>query len=74
MFVVHFYENKTIVLTQALRKIPSVDEDIKIKGRKGKVISVNQIEENAYHIYVEFEKVVDKSKVSLKELGKKKKR
>lgn len=74
MFAIYFFENKTRVFNQALRRIPSVDEEIKIKGRKGKVISVQQIEENIYHVYVEFEKVVDKKLAALKELGKKKKR
>lgn len=74
MFVIHFLENKTIVLTQALRRIPSVDEDLKIKGRKGKVINVQNMEENIYYVYVEFEKVIDKKLAALKELGKKKKR
>ncbi|SES13845.1 hypothetical protein [Psychrobacillus sp. OK032] len=74
MFAVHFYENKTKILNQALRSIPSVDEDIKIKGRKGKVISVLQIEENVFHVYIEFEKIVDKSKTATKDLGKKKRR
>ncbi|WP_144510121.1 hypothetical protein [Bacillus sp. FJAT-22090] len=74
MFAVHFVENKTIVLTQALRRIPTVDEDLKIKGRKGKVTSVLEIEENIFHVYVEFEKVVNKSQAALNDLGKKKKR
>ena len=36
MFAIHFIENNTLVLSQLLRRIPSIDEDIKIKGRKGK--------------------------------------
>ncbi|WP_391115893.1 hypothetical protein [Psychrobacillus sp. L3] len=74
MYAIHFFENKVKVLNQALRSIPSVDEDIKIKGRKGKVINVEQIEETLFHVYVEFEKLVDKNKAATKELGKKKKR
>ncbi|TQR17896.1 hypothetical protein [Psychrobacillus soli] len=74
MFAVHFYENKTKVLNQALRSIPTVDEAIKIKGRKGKVISVMEIDENTYHVYIEFEKIVDKNKASTKDLGKNKRR
>ncbi|ALC86096.1 MULTISPECIES: hypothetical protein [unclassified Bacillus (in: firmicutes)] len=74
MFAVFFYENNSIVLNQALRNIPSIDEDIRIKGRKGKVTGVQEMEENIIHVQVEFEKVVDKNKNALKDLGKNKKR
>jgi hypothetical protein len=57
MVVVHFLEKKTIVLTQLLNQIPSVDEAIKIKGRKGKVLNVKNIEENVIHVEVMFEQV-----------------
>ena len=60
MIAIHFYENKTVVLTQALNRVPAVDEDIKIKGRKGKVTSVIKIDENKYHVQVLFEKIVKK--------------
>lgn len=60
MFAVHFYENKTYVLNQALRNLPAVDEEIRIKGRKGKVVSVEAMEDNKYFVYVEFEKIVAK--------------
>ena len=60
MDVVHFFENKSIVLTQLLNHIPSVDENIKIKGRKGKVLSVKKMEENVVHVYVVFEKIIKK--------------
>lgn len=73
MFVVHFHENNTILLTQALRTIPAVDEDLKIKGRKCKVLDVTYNDNNHVHVQVEFEKIVEKNKAAL-ELGKKKKR
>ncbi|KMY50122.1 hypothetical protein [Peribacillus loiseleuriae] len=57
MVTIHFFENKSIVLSQLLKHIPSVDEDIKIKGRKGKVLSVKKIEENIVHVHVIFEQV-----------------
>lgn len=72
MFAVHFMEKNIIVLTQVLRVIPAVDEQLKIKGRKGKIISVQETEENGIRVQVEFEKVVDKNKTSIKDLGKKK--
>lgn len=73
MYAVFFHENNNIVLNQALRVIPNVGEAIKIKGRKGTVIDVLQIEETKVNVYVEFEKIIDK-KSNLSELGKKKKR
>lgn len=72
MFAVHFFEKNIIVLTQVLRDIPAVNDDLKIKGRKGKVIAVQETEENGIHVLVEFEKVIDKA--SIKDLGKKKRK
>lgn len=74
MFAVHFMEKNIIVLTQVLRDIPAVDTDLKIKGRKGKVVSVHETENDVFHVQVEFEKVVDKNKSSIKDLGKKKRK
>lgn len=74
MFAVHFMEKNIVILTQVLRDIPSIDADLKIKGRKGKVIGVQETEENGIQVQVEFEKVVDKSKTSVKDLGKKKRK
>ncbi|WP_313892286.1 hypothetical protein [Psychrobacillus sp.] len=74
MFSIHFFENNARIFNQALRQIPTVDEDIRIKGRKGKIINVIEMEENVYHVHVEFEKVVDKHAAAMKEFGKKKKR
>lgn len=74
MFAVHFYENKTKVLNQALRSIPSVGEALKIKGRKGKVIEVLEMDKSTYHVFVEFEKIVEKNIANTKDLGKKKRR
>lgn len=74
MFAVHFMEKNMVILTQVLRDIPSIDDDLKIKGRKGKVINVQETEENGIQVQVEFEKVVDKNKTSVKDLGKKKRK
>jgi hypothetical protein len=60
MFAIHFIEKNISVLSQCLRRIPEVDETIKIKGRKGKVVNVSQIEENKYHVFVDLEKIVKK--------------
>ena len=74
MFAVHFMEKNMVILTLVLRDIPSIDDDLKIKGRKGKVINVLETEENGIQVQVEFEKVVNKSKTSVKDLGKKKRK
>lgn len=60
MFAIHFYEKNTSVLSQCLRRIPEVDESIRIKGRNGKVINVTQLEENKYHVHVVLEKLIKK--------------
>jgi hypothetical protein len=74
MYAIHYYENKTDVLTVASRNIPSVDENVTIKGRKGKIINVLEIKENVFHVFVEFEKIVDKSKLAQKDFGKNKRK
>jgi hypothetical protein len=71
MIVVHFFENNSVVLSQLRNQIPSVDENIKIKGRKGKVSSVKEIEENKFHVHVTFEQVV-KNKLIANDTKKKK--
>lgn len=50
MFVTHFYENKTSVLSQLLVKLPTVEEDIRIKGRKAKVIEVLQMDDHNFQV------------------------
>ncbi|MFJ7406224.1 MULTISPECIES: hypothetical protein [unclassified Lysinibacillus] len=71
MHVVHFYENKSSILNQLLIRIPTVDENIQLKGRKAKVIDVIQIDERQYHVIVLFEKIPKKQPLT-KDLGKKK--
>ncbi|GAB0169178.1 hypothetical protein LSPCS325_26150 [Lysinibacillus sp. CTST325] len=70
MFVTHFYENKTSVLSQLLVNLPTVEENIKIKGRKAKVVQIVQIDDNNYQVSIIFEKIPKKQ--PLKEIGKKK--
>ena len=71
MVVIHFIHNKNVVLTQLLQQVPSVDENIKIKGRKGKVVNVSQIKDNKYHVHVDLEKIIKKD-LTLKDDKKKK--
>ncbi|MBS4220512.1 hypothetical protein KHA96_19605 [Bacillus sp. FJAT-49711] len=72
MFVVYFLEDKNILLNQLLKRVPSVGENIIIKGRKGKVSSVDHIDEKKLHVQVIFEKV-NKNKL-VADNSKKKKR
>lgn len=51
MYVVTFLEDKNRLLCQLLKCVPSEGEDLKIKGRKGKVLSVTCLDEK--HIYVQ---------------------
>ncbi|MGV3464195.1 MAG: hypothetical protein ACO1OT_02755 [Heyndrickxia sp.] len=73
MMLVHFLDNKTVVLSQLRKNIPVVDENIKIKGRKGKVLSVKEIDEKQIHVQVLFDQVI-KSQSLAKDNSKKKKR
>ncbi|OIK09284.1 hypothetical protein BIV60_24405 [Bacillus sp. MUM 116] len=74
MFVVYFFENKNLLLTQLLRHVPSVGEDLKIKGRKGKVSSVTNVEEQKFHVQIVLETVKKTTLVSAADNSKKKKR
>jgi len=72
MAVVHFVENNSVVLSQLLANVPAVDENIKIKGRKGKVLKVIEIDENNVQVFVSLEKLNKKQQTLVD--NKKKKR
>lgn len=72
MFIVYFFENKNVLLSQLLKHVPSVGEDLRIKGRKGKVSSVNSIDEKTIHVQVILENL--KENKSMVDNSKKKKR
>ncbi|HEO8419121.1 hypothetical protein [Niallia sp. FSL W8-0635] len=65
MVTIHFFENSTNVLTQLRQEIPNVDQEIKIKGRKGKILTVTQVKEDVYQANVEFEKIVKKAALAV---------
>jgi len=73
MFTVHFFENKNLLLSQWLSRVPAVGEDLKIKGRKAKVLSIDAIDEKTRHVQVVLEKV-NKKAATLIDNSKKKKR
>jgi hypothetical protein len=64
LVTVHFFDNSTNVLTQLRQEIPNVEQEIKIKGRKGKILSVIQLKEDVFQANVEFEKIVKKTAVA----------
>ena len=70
-FAIHYLENNTPVLSQCLERIPEIDENLKIKGRKGKVVNVVLLEDNKYQVHVALEKI-DKKQLVLKDDKKKK--
>jgi hypothetical protein len=72
MYSIHFYEGNTYVLNKASRIIPSVNENVRIKGRNGIVINVQEMGENRYFVFVEFEIIVDKSKLAAYDMKRKK--
>lgn len=57
MFAVHFYEKRELFISQLLKTVPTVGQEIKLKGRKGKVVEVNEVSPNKYHVQLEFEVV-----------------
>ncbi|MCU9614710.1 hypothetical protein OEV98_14295 [Caldibacillus lycopersici] len=73
MFVIHYLENQSIVLTLLSSHIPSVDEDVRIKGRKGKIISIKEINDKHVQVQVLFEKITKNQPISTVDSKKKKK-
>lgn len=71
MFVVHFFENRTELLNQLRQQVPSVGEDLRIKGRKGKVTSVLAVDEKTYHVQLTLESKA-KAKLAVDQSKKKK--
>ncbi|WP_251550782.1 hypothetical protein [Neobacillus muris] len=71
MYAVYFYENKNLLLCQLVKQVPSVGEDVKIKGRKGKVSSVTN-EEDHYNIQVVLDKAAKKNQAAAPTKKKKK--
>ncbi|MFC7684878.1 hypothetical protein [Ureibacillus sp. GCM10028918] len=55
MFAVHFYERNTLFISKLLNEVPAVGSEIKLKGRKGKITDVAEIEENRFHVQIELE-------------------
>ncbi|SHR58459.1 Uncharacterised protein [Mycobacteroides abscessus subsp. abscessus] len=73
MYVVTYYDNRNVLLTQLLKNLPAEGENVKIKGRKGKITAVSPIDEKVVHVFVALE-AVNKNKLPLLDNSKKKKR
>ncbi|MFB3160887.1 hypothetical protein ABLO26_05890 [Neobacillus sp. 179-J 1A1 HS] len=74
MYVVHFFEEKVEILNQLLGSVPALGEPITVKGRKGKVTGVDQVDDKHVHVQITVEKAPIKNKPSAADLAKKKKR
>lgn len=74
MFDVYFFENKDLLLSQLRNRVPSIGEDLTIKGRKGKVSSINSITERKIHVQVSIETAIKTKKNIIDDSQKKKKR
>lgn len=71
MFTVYFFENKDLILSQLLNRVPTVGESLTIKGRKGKISSVTSLDGKSHHVQVLLEKV-NKNKTPIDNSKKKK--
>jgi hypothetical protein len=70
MIVVHYFEKNTELLNQLHNSIPSEGENVVIKGRKGKIIGIRQINDKHVHVQVELE-VIKKTQQILNDPKKK---
>lgn len=70
MIVVHYFEKNTELLNQLHNSIPSEGDNVVIKGRKGKIIGIRQINDKHVHVHVELE-VIKKTQQILNDPKKK---
>lgn len=68
MVIAYFLEDKNVLLSQFRKHLPSVGEEVTIKGRKGKVSNISIMDENKVEVHVVLDKltkhkvIVDDSK------------
>lgn len=72
MFVVSYYENKNLLLTQLRSTIPSIGENIRIKGKNGTITNISHDDLKNVQVFIALEKII-KNKVMV-DSSKKKKR
>ncbi len=71
MFIVSFIENGNVLLCQFLNRAPSEGDAITIKGRKGKVVSVNHLDDKQIQVQVSLI-TIEKNKLPVDNSKKKK--
>ena len=71
LYNIVFIEHRTILLNQLLKEIPAEGDELKIKGRKAKVLSAEHVDETRVHVQVVREALVKKQAA---DLSKKKRR
>lgn len=71
MYMVHYFENKNLIVSHLVKTVPNVDQEIKLKGRKGKVLKVSNVDDRNIQVQVELE-AKNKSKLLIDNSKKKK--
>ncbi|HLU23548.1 MAG TPA: hypothetical protein VKZ77_13870 [Bacillaceae bacterium] len=61
MIVVHFIENRNVLLTQLRKTVPTAGENIRIKGRNGIVVDIKKIKDNVVHVNVNMASITRKN-------------
>ncbi|KGR77442.1 hypothetical protein [Ureibacillus sinduriensis] len=64
MFAVHFFDKNTLFISKLLNEVPALGSEIKLKGRKGRITEVSELEENKFRVQVEFEAIKKQPLVS----------
>ncbi|UZH06946.1 hypothetical protein [Heyndrickxia coagulans] len=65
MKTVHYYENQQHILSQLVNRVPVCGQDIRIKGRNGKIKDILEITENVYRVQVQLEPAAKKRTVTV---------
>lgn len=63
MYNVTFFENRSLIMSKLTTTIPTENENINLKGRKGTVLRVEKLDEKHVHVHVALEKVIKKATI-----------
>ncbi|CAM5180394.1 Preprotein translocase subunit SecA OS=Ureibacillus acetophenoni OX=614649 GN=SAMN05877842_103225 PE=4 SV=1 [Ureibacillus acetophenoni] len=63
MYYVTFFENRSLIMSKLTTTLPTENENINLKGRKGTVLSVEKLDDKHINVHVALEKVIKKSAV-----------
>ncbi|CAM5180725.1 Preprotein translocase subunit SecA OS=Ureibacillus acetophenoni OX=614649 GN=SAMN05877842_103225 PE=4 SV=1 [Ureibacillus acetophenoni] len=58
-----FFENRSLIMSKLTTTLPTENENINLKGRKGTVLSVEKLDDKHINVHVALEKVIKKSAV-----------